>query len=603
MNILPILGRELRARGHSPASYWGRLAVAAVGVLVCVPSLVWGPVVGPPIASRGAFHGLVGAAFLLCCGACLLTADAISRERREGTLILLLLTRVSRWDVLLGKLASNGLACFAGLLAFMPVLMLPLLAGGTTAGEAARNAVALVNTLFLALAAGLCASALGVDRFRASCAALLLMAAFVLVPLLLGLPAGLASPLGTVLQSANQAYQASPARFWISGCLVQTFAWALLWGAVAGLRSRAGQPEDGPARMLALLGVHRTGKTGEQSDSSAEAASARPASPLSAVKCRYCGRENAADAIFCHECGIELFPKPVPKTSWTLATAPSPLHWLLGRQRGSEPMLWLAALITGCQFAFSAMGGRFLGFNRPVQFIGFYWVVDWGFGLLIMAIVGALIASAASRFVIQAQRTGTIELLLTTPLGAEHLASTQWDIVKRMIRLPLLAMLGPSLLQGLFLFIAASSRPDLWQISYGASLLLGIINIVLSVGALCWLALWFAFRGMGPGRTVFWTVLLAYGLPYVLSLAWVILYQLLVPGGTALPNRWSSFPLLLGSLVLPVGKLLFYAFLIHLARSHLLRPWPVVEPFDLRRSLRRALPQAKTILRRARQWP
>ena len=559
--------------------------------------------VGPPIASRGAFHGLVGAAFLLCCGACLLTADAISRERREGTLILLLLTRVSRWDVLLGKFASNGMAGFAGLLAFLPVLVLPLLAGGTTAGEAARNAVALVNTLFLALAAGLYASALGVDRFRTSFAAWLLMAVFILGPLLSGLPARLASPLSTVLQSADQAYQASPARFWVSVCLIQTFAWALLWGAVAGLRRWAGQPEDGPAGMLALPSAHRRGKASEQSGSNAMAASFSPARPLSPAKCRYCGRANAGDAIFCHECGTELFPKPVPNTNWTLATAPSPLHWLLGRERGSEPMLWLAALITGCQYAFSAMGSRFFGFYRSVQFLGIYWIVDRGSGLFIMAIAGALIASAASRFVIQAQRTGTIELLLTTPLGAEHLVSTQWDIVKRMIRLPLLAMLAPSLLQGLFLIVTALPQPDVSLISYGAPLLLGTINILLSVGALCWLALWFALRGMGPGRTVFWSVLLAHALPYVMGLAWVILYQLLVPWGTALPNGWSRFHLFLGSLVSPVGRLLFYSFLIHLARSHLLRPWLEVEPFDLRRYLRRALPQAQTMLRRARQWP
>jgi hypothetical protein len=587
MNVLPILVRELRARGHSPASYWGRLAVAAVGVLVCVPALVWtGPLAGSPIAGRGAFHGLVGAAFLLSCGGCLLTADAISRERREGTLILLLLTRVSRWDVLLGKFASNGMACFAGLLAFLPVLVLPLLMGGTTAGEAVRTAAALVNTLFLALATGLYASALGFDRFRTSCVALLLMAAFVFGPLLSGLPARLASPLGTVLQSAEQAYRASPAWFWVSAGLVQTFAWMLLWGAVAGLRRRTSQPEEGPAWMLGHSGAHRTDKGREQSGSNAGSASVRPANPLSTVKCRYCGRENGADAIYCRECGTELFPKPVEKTSWTLATAPSPLHWLLGRQRGSEPMLWLAALITACQYAFSAIGWRILGFNKTVQFIGVYWVADWGFGLLIMAIAGALIASAASRFVIQAQRTGTIELLQTTPLGAEHLMSTQWDIVKRMIRLPLLVMLAPSLLQGLFLIATASPRPGIWQIGYGVSLLLGTLNILLSVGALCWLALWFAVRGMGPGRTVFWTVLIAHGPPYVLSLAWVILYQLLVPGGTALPNWGSSFPRLLGSLVSPVGKLLFYAFLIYLARSHLLRPWPKVEPFDLRRSLR-----------------
>ena len=201
MTFLPILVRELHVRGQSPASYWGRLAVAAVGVLVCLPSLVWtGPLAGPAVAGRGAFQGLMAAAFLFCCSACLITADAISRERREGTLGLLLLTRVSRWDVLLGKLTANGMAIYAGLLAFMPVLAIPLLAGGTTVGEIVRNALALTNTMFLALAMGLCASALYSDRFLASCAASLLMTVLVLAPWLPGLYEGLGSPLAAVLK-------------------------------------------------------------------------------------------------------------------------------------------------------------------------------------------------------------------------------------------------------------------------------------------------------------------------------------------------------------------------------------------------------------------
>src|SRR5262249_8245796 len=159
--------RELRVQARSRGNYWGRFAVAAVGVLVCAPPLLWsGQFVTPGTIGRGAFYGLVGAAFLLCCVACLLTADTISSERREGTLGLLLLARVRHFDVLLGKFVSSGLASLLGLVAFLPVLVLPLLTGGVTGGEAARMAVALLNTLFLALSVGLWASARGFERFR-----------------------------------------------------------------------------------------------------------------------------------------------------------------------------------------------------------------------------------------------------------------------------------------------------------------------------------------------------------------------------------------------------------------------------------------------------
>ncbi len=93
MTFLPIIERELRLRARSPANYWSRFAVALVGALICLPQLLGpGPFGSPAAIGRGVFNGLVSAAFLVCCGACLITADAINAERREGTLGLLLLT-------------------------------------------------------------------------------------------------------------------------------------------------------------------------------------------------------------------------------------------------------------------------------------------------------------------------------------------------------------------------------------------------------------------------------------------------------------------------------------------------------------------------------
>src|SRR5437867_13389809 len=89
------------------------------------------------------FNGLVVGSFVVCCGACVLTAVAIAAERREGTLELLFLTRVRPLEVLMGKLASCGLTALCAVLASSPMLMVPVLAGGVTAGVAAGTAVAL----------------------------------------------------------------------------------------------------------------------------------------------------------------------------------------------------------------------------------------------------------------------------------------------------------------------------------------------------------------------------------------------------------------------------------------------------------------------------
>jgi len=133
VTTLPLIERELRvARPQPRGVYWTRFAVALVGILVCVRTLDTSG--GSPGASQAmlglwAFRGIVTAAFILCCLAGLLIVDSISRERREGTLGLLCLTEVTALDVLLGKFGGAGISCVCALLAFVPVIMLPVLAG------------------------------------------------------------------------------------------------------------------------------------------------------------------------------------------------------------------------------------------------------------------------------------------------------------------------------------------------------------------------------------------------------------------------------------------------------------------------------------------
>src|SRR2546426_9229858 len=50
-------------------------------------------------------------------------------------------------------------SAFYGLLAILPVMAIPLMAGGVTPGEVARMVWVLINTLFFSLAAGMLVSA------------------------------------------------------------------------------------------------------------------------------------------------------------------------------------------------------------------------------------------------------------------------------------------------------------------------------------------------------------------------------------------------------------------------------------------------------------
>ncbi len=184
--FLPVFERDLRVRSRGRAAYWLRVLVALAGLLVCLPPLLESNP-GSPGSDTGTeiFNAVIVAAFFLCCGACLLSADAIGTERRDGTLGLLMLTRVRGFDLLIGKLGASAVAGFCAMVAFMPVLMIPVLAGGIPAGEAVRKGAALGNTLFLTLAVGLYSSARTRERFNASLLALGIVATIVVAPWLL----------------------------------------------------------------------------------------------------------------------------------------------------------------------------------------------------------------------------------------------------------------------------------------------------------------------------------------------------------------------------------------------------------------------------------
>src|SRR5437016_5861618 len=124
--VFPVLERDLRVRVRGRGAYWLRVAVALAGLLVCLPPLLFrgsnrqGSDIG-----REIFDAVIAAAFVLCSGACLLSADAIGAERRDGTLGLVMLTRVRGFDLLVGKLGASALAGLCAVAAFLPVLMIP----------------------------------------------------------------------------------------------------------------------------------------------------------------------------------------------------------------------------------------------------------------------------------------------------------------------------------------------------------------------------------------------------------------------------------------------------------------------------------------------
>ena len=156
--LTPIAMRELLVASRRTMTWRIRLAMTAIALVICFFAIGG----QSSISSAGgyAFNVLTILALVYSLAAgFVFTACSISEERREGTFGLLYLTPLSSWDVIAGKLASTSLQGVFGLVAILPVLFLPLLAGGVTGQQLSRVVLVLLVTLLFSLSAGMFASA------------------------------------------------------------------------------------------------------------------------------------------------------------------------------------------------------------------------------------------------------------------------------------------------------------------------------------------------------------------------------------------------------------------------------------------------------------
>ena len=158
MNVLPVIARELRAEARHPFTYWVRVFAAGAAFVVAVLFVLSND---NDLREGGRLllliHGVLHLVILLTVP--LLTADCLSRERREGTLGLLFLTPLKARDIVIAKSLAHGLRGLTLLLAVVPVVTLPLLMGGVVWQQAAISVCLNLASVCLALSAGLVASA------------------------------------------------------------------------------------------------------------------------------------------------------------------------------------------------------------------------------------------------------------------------------------------------------------------------------------------------------------------------------------------------------------------------------------------------------------
>ena len=446
------------------------------------------------------FQGLSWLCLLYCLlGGRRWTADCLSEEKREGTLGLLFLTDLKGYDVVLGKLAATSLAGFYGLLAVFPMLAIPLLLGGITSGEFWRIVLVLVDTFLFSLAVGVFGSALSRDYRRAMAANFMLLLVFVAAGPACAVAIGSFTPAHrfvpellfccppySLYLSADSAYTLQSAQFWGSVGVIHGLTWLLLllasWIAPHSWR-------DQPAGV----GVRRWRSFWHA--------------------CSY-GRAAGRQAFRKRSLDVNAF------------------YWLAARARLKPVQVWI-----------------FLGL------MAVWWLVAWLFAgsawldesvaittalLLNFALKVWVVIEAAQRLA-EDQKSGALELLLSSPLKVGDILRGQMLALRRQFQWPLLVVIAIEICL-MCQVHGRSTDPKVLPVWIAAMLLLVADLLALSLVAMA-SALTAKNQNQATLRTL-WRILI---LPWMVGGAVVVIGQAWswlirdtdwLPGWTCYLNLW-----------------------------------------------------------------
>jgi hypothetical protein len=205
-----------------------------------------------------------------------------------------------------------------------------------------------------------------------------------------------------------------------------------------------------------------------------------------------------------------------------LADHVNPIEWCVRHERGVLVAFWVASGLSmfgksvGLLFESMRDGS---GFYLPATVMWVLWLMSVASGF----VSGALQAWAASRFILAARRTGELEVILTTPLGAGDFITGHWRALRARIRVPVMVSLLPVILHAaVYLGLGFLDRRE--GINW-AVLLHDLWNIAITwieVVAICWVGMWFGLRATRPASAVAMTVGLIDGVPFAVTmLSWL----------------------------------------------------------------------------------
>lgn len=463
--IAPVLQRELIVRGRSWSTYLIRTISTVIGLivlLVCLSSSASGPVAAAEEGSK-LFNSLLQLLFVFAMfEGVRSTAFGLVEERRHGTLGLLFLTSMRGRDVLLGKLGGSMASTLFSLLAASPLMAVPLLLGGVSLPVFLAGVSVVLTGLAVSMACGAYASATAKGAMDAMLKAFLILALFLIAPIVLGFP----------VMALSNGHLAIPTLFSPLAALV----------AVPRLSATVyGEPFFWFGQMAILLSslafIFATGRVLRINWASESLSNVR----------RSARKPVDIDDLL-HGLGKKFYrlQKLVP-------AAANPLSRSLAARLGLNRWLPVFILIA---LAGSVLDGVLL--VGDAGDLDLFWI---GHVLLFLA-SSILFSYVCVQTFAEARASGEIEILMTTPLTDQELIATLWRLFRRLIGWTVSAELFGILLMNTCLLFSRNLRTldKVTQAFLEAPV--AIIISILFYSATAWLGMWIGIRSKSTGVAV-----------------------------------------------------------------------------------------------------
>lgn len=488
---LPIVERELRVAARKRGTYFLRCSSVVVAGIVTAWFLLsqdmqWQQSGGELFARVAwvAFWAALAAGVFT-------TADCLSSEKRQGTLGLLFLTNLRGYQVVLGKLAATSLSAIYALVAVLPMLALPILMGGVTFGDVIFVAAALGVTLFVSLSVGLLISSLSTSEFEAILGTVLALVGICVLPTLFASLLTMITPIQLTPSATLSQFIGAVNPYILLKIALRNTVGSNLHLVISFFLLTAAL---GVAALLAAsLIVRRSFRDGYGDLSE----------PMQKLWHRCCGlfqRQSVPSA-----------PAPRRSVSDTFHAYRrelldlNPMLWLVNREPLRVKYMWF---ILGVFVLVWCVG--FISAPR----LWLDWETTMFFTFFLNGSLKLLLAAEAPRQLAEDRKSGSLELILSTPLEESEVVSGYAQAIQRQFAKPIiLVIVAELMLLWLGHIYQVKANP-----AVAAAILASIVLLVSDAVTLTTLGIWNGLRSQVPSRAA-WR-----GIFWVLIFPWLIAY-------------------------------------------------------------------------------